>query len=538
MHRCSGSTSNGSHRRGQGRRIFSYQNPLGGFELPHTYRRNYGLLLWQYNFDGAMPYAFQDGGGNTWNDFDHVRHREINFTYPTVDTPIDTIQWEGFREGVDDIRYLSTLLKLVDDVDPQRSAYARKWLEELHATNLGTLDLDDVRETITAHILYLLGEESPAADTQITIEQPLIAQLESDNHGQISWQTAGRSKAVLELGRSSGAMREVASSPVPSMRQQMPLSIEKDGIYSFRASAYSSANELLAEQNGRFNVSHALRVQNSSMQKQAGAVQLTAEVRSSWHSSVALDIDRSLLGWWRFSEANDGEVRDYSSWGRTASLKGGAVIAPGRYGNGVQLGGEGEFVLARGIEVPENGTATIEGWFWFDDFAMDLRERVGLFSGMYQHPTNNHFYFTGTNDHYPVAPLLRLRNWHHIALSWDGNVLSSRMYVDGNPVYMKLLRNAEDINALDGIAIGSGKTYLGGLIKLVNGTFPGRIDEFRVWGRVLSEAEVRSSYAAGRNAELRVTVPVQAGSTTKWSVIGANAADQMLQSETMTIKAD
>jgi hypothetical protein len=29
--------------------------------------------------------------------------------YPTVNKPIPTIQWEGWREGVNDVRYLSLL---------------------------------------------------------------------------------------------------------------------------------------------------------------------------------------------------------------------------------------------------------------------------------------------------------------------------------------------------------------------------------------------------------------------------------------------
>jgi hypothetical protein len=522
----------------QGRLIYSYQNPLGGYELPHTYRRNYGLLLWQYNYDGAMPYAWQDGGGSTWNDFDHIRHREINFSYPTVDTPVDTIQWEGFREGVDDIRYLSTLLKLVEQVAPKRAVYARRWLADLRESTLGTLDLDTVRETMTSHILYLLGAETVAVDTATEIGKLDIAQLDAEGRGAFSWQTPVRSAAVLELGRGANSLREVAAIPVPSLRQRLITPAIDKGIHSFRASAYAAEGERLAERIGSFDVSPSINLEHAEVRNLADALVFNAEVSSAWHSSVALDIDRSLLGWWRFSDSEGDSLKDASSWGRAATLKGGAVISPGRYGNGVELAGDGEFVLTRGIEIPENGTATIEGWFWFGNFAMELREQIGLFSGMYQHPANNHFYFTGTNDHYPVSSLLRLRTWHHIVLSWDGDVLSSRMYIDGQPVYMKLLRDAEDIGALDGVAIGSGKAYLGGLIKLVSGTFPGRIDEFRVWGRVLSASEVSASYSAGRNAKLQLTVPVERGSTHEWSVIGANVADQMLTSESMPIKAD
>ncbi len=95
----------------RGKRIFSYNNPQVAVENPLVYRRNYGFKLWQADFDGAMNYAYQASMAFIWNDFDHAVYRDHVFTYPTRDGVIDTIAWEGFREGVDDVRYLSTLLE-------------------------------------------------------------------------------------------------------------------------------------------------------------------------------------------------------------------------------------------------------------------------------------------------------------------------------------------------------------------------------------------------------------------------------------------
>ena len=46
---------------------------------------------------------------STWNDWDHQKYRDQNFTYPVSNGILSTIQWEGFREGIDDVRYLTTL---------------------------------------------------------------------------------------------------------------------------------------------------------------------------------------------------------------------------------------------------------------------------------------------------------------------------------------------------------------------------------------------------------------------------------------------
>jgi hypothetical protein len=97
-----------------GHKIFSYAYPQVGMEDPEIYRKNYGFILWNDGYDGAMPWAYQTEYGNSiWNDFDSADtgFRDHVFAYPTSNGVIDTIQWEGWREGVDDTRYIATLMK-------------------------------------------------------------------------------------------------------------------------------------------------------------------------------------------------------------------------------------------------------------------------------------------------------------------------------------------------------------------------------------------------------------------------------------------
>jgi len=147
-------------------KIFSYGNPQVGYEDPEVYRRNYGLLLWQNDYDGAMNFAYQVGYNNIWNDFDDVEIRDLNFTYPTVDGVIGTIAWEGFREGVDDIRYLSTLVKAIENAKKSESReikeevlLSEKWLEELKETNLEMSNLDLIRSELITYILKLTSKD-------------------------------------------------------------------------------------------------------------------------------------------------------------------------------------------------------------------------------------------------------------------------------------------------------------------------------------------------------------------------------------------
>ncbi len=122
-----------------GARVFSYGNPQVGVENPAIYRQNYGLDLWIAGYDGAMNFAYQYGMGHIWNDFDHERYRDHVFAYPVSNGVIDTIQWEGFREGVDDVRYLTKLLLL----DPASEESIRIWLRKLKKDGLSMGQIRD-----------------------------------------------------------------------------------------------------------------------------------------------------------------------------------------------------------------------------------------------------------------------------------------------------------------------------------------------------------------------------------------------------------
>jgi hypothetical protein len=68
---------------------------------------------------------------------------------------VGTIQWEGFREGVDDVRYLTTLEKAISGAmhnDPKLAWQAQTWIEN---TNLSAGDLDQIRSHIAGWIVKL-----------------------------------------------------------------------------------------------------------------------------------------------------------------------------------------------------------------------------------------------------------------------------------------------------------------------------------------------------------------------------------------------
>jgi hypothetical protein len=144
-----------------GHKVFNYENPQCGAELPETYRRNYGLTLWKAGYDGAMDCGYMNPSGNSlWNDFDGTSEgfRDEVFAYPTVDGVVDTIEWEGFREGVDDTRYLATLQKAITaSSNSSVKTAAQNWLNNLNPSG----ELDHIRATMIDYILQLQGSAPP-----------------------------------------------------------------------------------------------------------------------------------------------------------------------------------------------------------------------------------------------------------------------------------------------------------------------------------------------------------------------------------------
>lgn len=150
---------------GLGHKILSVWNAAGryggrlgsGREDPEAHRRNYGLMIWKSNYDGTSYYAYTEWFA--WNDFDKGKTgRSCAMVYPTVDGVIDTVQWEGYREGVDDVRYAVMLENLIAQAKQTgkkqaEAAAAEKYLDSFD-TEYG--DLDQIRSEIIGHILKLM----------------------------------------------------------------------------------------------------------------------------------------------------------------------------------------------------------------------------------------------------------------------------------------------------------------------------------------------------------------------------------------------
>ena len=118
----------------------------------------HGLNLYKKDYDMMYNYGYFEG---EWNDLRGACYR-ITLVYETRDGFIDTLPWEGIREGLDDIRYATLLKQLAERAveegrqkDVAKYYAGRKALQFLANLDEETCDLPAARLEMINHILAL-----------------------------------------------------------------------------------------------------------------------------------------------------------------------------------------------------------------------------------------------------------------------------------------------------------------------------------------------------------------------------------------------
>ncbi|MCG3150464.1 MAG: hypothetical protein PCFJNLEI_03950 [Verrucomicrobiae bacterium] len=148
-----------------GAKVASYAGPHTGPENPDVFRRWEGLARYKANYDGSFNYLYfsalhptlyQKQKANVWNDFLGDQFRRMNLVYPTANGMIDTLAWEGFREGIDDGRYATKLkqdaAQAIASGKWQAVFAAKKALMWLELLDERTADLNAVRLEMIEYI--------------------------------------------------------------------------------------------------------------------------------------------------------------------------------------------------------------------------------------------------------------------------------------------------------------------------------------------------------------------------------------------------
>lgn len=107
-----------------------------------------GVAFWKSGATGQWSWTFQRPKDDPYNDFDGNNYSEAKdacIVYPAMKGMhnIPTLQWEGIREGIDDVKYIYTLQQYIQIARRSSKAVVQEMAEDINR------DLEDMLDGIT-----------------------------------------------------------------------------------------------------------------------------------------------------------------------------------------------------------------------------------------------------------------------------------------------------------------------------------------------------------------------------------------------------
>lgn len=218
---------------------------------------------------------------------------------------------------------------------------------------------------------------------------------------------------------------------------------------------------------------------------------------SSSEEAADFDPSRLPLGWWKLDET-DGTTAGDGGWvGHPLALESEAKWAPGRLGGALVFDGRRDFVSA-GSEPAFNVSESLTLSAWVNVAAAPIRPhpavlgKAGSYAlGLSGNTTRPVFRVRlddeERKDSYLLcsakAPL-ELGSWHHIAATYGAAERRARLYVDGLEACAVRTRGEGPPIAQNDAPLELGRWAES------SSYFQGRLDDARIYGRVLSSSEI------------------------------------------------
>lgn len=245
------------------------------------------------------------------------------------------------------------------------------------------------------------------------------------------------------------------------------------------------------------------------------------EVSKLAHTAVPIQpVDTGLVGHWTF-DGNDidwsnasAEIKDVSGRGNHGDAAGSlstTSVTPGKLGQGLSFNGTSDYITIpdnNSLDMPNGQDFTISGWFYRDteNTRDEIASKFGNdYPGYYldlepiaseqltftiRDTTGHDQYFYSRND-------IPLHEWVFFTLVWDDDSdANTKFYVNGTVTDdYKVNNHSSVLDASNSypLSIGRGDNY---------GTpdyyFDGKLDDIRIYKRVLSAEEILKLYTLGR----------------------------------------
>ena len=229
--------------------------------------------------------------------------------------------------------------------------------------------------------------------------------------------------------------------------------------------------------------------------------------------------DPDLIFYMSFDKVSGDEIEDDSGNGSTGSLNGDAELTTnGKFGSALSLSGAGHVDCGNAEILNQDFPGlTIEAWIYpkalggiqapavkwawtvpGDHFGLFLSENKPLVAVADGVTSESGFTATGT---------INENQWTHVAVTWDSGDFNQQIYINGE-------LDSEGRQNGSGINLNSEETLkIGAQITGTPRYFTGLIDDVAVYGRVLTEDEIK------RNMEGMTSVQPSGKVSTTWAEI-------------------
>jgi len=203
---------------------------------------------------------------------------------------------------------------------------------------------------------------------------------------------------------------------------------------------------------------------------------------------IGMADDPSLIGWWKLDESSGTVAHDSSGNGHNGTLKGGPTWVLGKVDGALLFDGVDDYVEIGSVGISGMDTRTVVAWVRAS--GTQIAADAGIF-GFIPDGTYEGTYFDLEVDKdgnyvgnirgysWIFAPVDT--DWHHFGVTYEDQ--QALMYYDG-----RLIDEDEgEIGTLDQVRIGANLSR--------SAYFPGMIDDFRIYNRVLTDTEIMAVIA-------------------------------------------
>jgi uncharacterized protein (TIGR02145 family) len=233
------------------------------------------------------------------------------------------------------------------------------------------------------------------------------------------------------------------------------------------------------------------------------------EVSQLYRLNSPTGTDTSLKGYWSFNgqDISGTTAADRSGAGNNGTLTNGPTKVPGKLGQAIDFDGTDDYVMVAdntSLDVTDTADLTLSGWFNRDTFTDDdtiIAKRNGIANTddgyiLYLDATTDQLIFevsenSGT-DEYSLTSTTTFTTpgWHHYAVVWDqDSAANSEIYING------ATNGATDTGTIGNIGNLSNDLVVHiGAESDTGSPFNGKLDETRIYNRVLSASEIWSLY--------------------------------------------